>query len=311
MQNRAVTERDRSELQLQFDLGIALLATKGWYVADLGNDYKRAHELCRGTGDDRRLFHVAFGLWSFHLVRSEHPKGRQYADEMVRLASQLHDAGLMVQAKWGIGCTQFFMGEFRAARASLEEVVRCYEPQGHRNLAFQFGQDPCVSSLCFSAMTLWMLGYPDHAEANARDALPLARELGYPFTLTWCLTMLVKYYTMRHDYPSAATVIAEGLRLARAHGFAFFEIGVRACQVIGMAAQGEVDTLLSGSGGLSKITNAGYELAQTWARSALAERLETQAGLRSRSRCCPDALNSWAATRNITSSQRFIASRAN
>lgn len=264
-------ERDQIELQLQFDLGIALLATKGWYVADLGNAYKRAHELCRESSDDPRLFHVAFGLWSFHLVRGEHPMGRQYADEMVRFATQTHDAGLMVQAKWGIGCTQFFMGEFGAARSSLEEAVLRYEPQGHRGLAFQFGQDPCVSALCFGAMTLWMLGYLDQAETRARDALKLAREIGYPFTLTWCLTMLAKYYTMRRDYTSAATVIAEGLRLAKVHGFAFFEAGIYAYHIIGTAALGDVDVLLGGGGDLDGVTNAGYELAQTWARSALAE----------------------------------------
>jgi predicted ATPase len=266
-------ERARRELDIQIDYGLALLATKGWYAPEMGSTYRRAYELCQSLNDDPRLFSVLFGLWSYHLVRGEHTTASGYSDEMTRLAPHLQNDGMLVQADWASGCSRFFKGQFAEAHLDLERGSRLYDPQKHRTLAFQFGQDPCVSCLSFDAMTLWMLGYPDKAERQARKAISLARDLGYPFTLTWCLSMIGKYYSMRHDYRSADTVIAEGLGLAKEYGFSFFEESLMAYRVIGAAAEGKIGQMTAGGGRTSGFSAAGYELAHTWARSAIAEAL--------------------------------------
>jgi adenylate cyclase len=122
-------------------------------------------------------------------------------------------------------------------------------------------------------MTLWILGYPDQAEKKAQEAIKLARDLGYPFTLTWCLSMIGKYYSMRHDYAGAERVIAEGLTLTKEYGFSFFSESLIAYRVIGSAAQGRIDQMTAGGGNPGGFSAAGYELAHTWARSAIAEAL--------------------------------------
>ena len=266
-------ERARRELDIQIDYGLALLATKGWYAPEMGTTYRRARELCEDLGDDPRLFSVLFGLWSYHLVRGEHTLACGYTDEMHRLAPRLNNDGLLVQADWASGCSRFFKGQFAEAHASLERAVNLYDRSKHGALAFQFGQDPCVSCLCFDAMTLWMLGYPDRAEKKAREAIALARNLAYPFTLTWCLSMIGKYYSMRHEYESANKAITEGLTLTAEYGFSFFEESLIAYRVIGAAAQGKVDQMTAGGGAPGGFAAAGYELAHTWARSAIAEAL--------------------------------------
>lgn len=266
-------ERARHELDLQIDYGLALLATKGWWAPEMGSTYRRARELCQTLQDDPRLFSVLFGLWSYHLVRGEHTLASGYTEEMQRLVPRLKNDGARVQADWASGCSQFFKGKFVDAHTSLERGAHSYDRRKHAALAFQFGQDPCVSCLCFDAMTLWMLGYPDQAERRAQDAMALARDLGYPFTLTWCLSMVGKYYTMRHDYERANAAITEGLTLTKEYGFSFFEESLVAYRVIGAAAQGRVDQMTAGGGTASGFAAAGYELAHTWARSAIAEAL--------------------------------------
>jgi tetratricopeptide (TPR) repeat protein len=266
-------ERARRELDLQIDYGLALLATKGWWAPEMGSTYRRARELCQTLQDDPRLFSVLFGLWSYHLVRGEHTLASGYTEEMQRLVLRLKNDGMLVQADWASGCSQFFKGKLLDAHNSLERGAHSYDRRKHDALAFQFGQDPCVSCLCFDAMTLWMLGYPDQAERRAHDAVALARDLGYPFTLTWCLSMVGKYYTMRHDYERANAAITEGLTLTKEYGFSFFEESLVAYRVIGAAAQGRVDQMTAGGGTAGGFAAAGYELAHTWARSAIAEAL--------------------------------------
>ena len=266
-------ERARRELDIQIEYGLALLATKGWYAPEMGSTYRRAHELCQSLDDDPSLFSVLSGLWSYHLVRGEHTMAISYTDEMIRLAPRMQNDGMLIQADWASGCSRFFKGQFTEAHASLERGRGLYDQQKHRALAFQFGQDPCVSCHSFDAMTLWILGYPDQAEKKAQAAIKLARDLGYPFTLTWCLSMIGKYYSMRHDYAAAERVITEGLTLTKEYGFSFFTESLIAYRVIGSAAQGRIDQMTSGGGNPGGFSAAGYELAHTWARSAIAEAL--------------------------------------
>ena len=266
-------DRARRELDIQIEYGLALLATKGWYAPEMGSTYRRAHELCQGPDDDPSLFSVLSGLWSYHLVRGEHTMAMSYTDEMIRLAPRIQNDGMRIQADWASGCSRFFKGQFTEAHASLERGRGLYDRQKHRALAFQFGQDPCVSCHSFDAMTLWILGYPDQAEKKAQEAIKLARDLGYPFTLTWCLSMIGKYYSMRRDYAGAERVIAEGLTLTKEYGFSFFAESLIAYRVIGSAAQGRIDQMTAGGGNPGGFSAAGYELAHTWARSAIAEAL--------------------------------------
>src|SRR5262249_9340273 len=42
-----------------------------------------------------------------------------------------------------------------------------------------------VRSLCYAAITLWQLGYPDQALKRGIEALALAQRLSHPFSLTF------------------------------------------------------------------------------------------------------------------------------
>jgi class 3 adenylate cyclase/predicted ATPase len=283
-------ERAGRELDLQIGHGVALLATRGWYVREVGEVYQRAAELCEGLGDDRRLFTVLFGLNTFYLCRGQHRTARSYDGELTRIAERMHDDAMLVEAHWASGCNLFFMGDFTWAHASFERAIALYDRQKHRTLAFEIGQDPCVSCLCYDAMTLWVLGYPDRAEQRAHEALALARELGYPFTLAWCLSMLAKYHSIRRDFGSLAAVIEEGLAITAEYGFAFWEENLIAYRTIGHAARGELEAMAAGGARARKYSEIEYELAQTWARSALAEALAKMGKLRAANALLGEAL---------------------
>jgi len=264
-------ERARGELDLQINRGVALVATKGWYARATGEAYGRARILCERLDEHSRLFSVLFGLWSFHLTRGEHLKAQVHADEMLRFALRRQSDGMLVQAYWSVGCSQFFMGEFIAARDNFRLAISGYDRRRHQTLAFQFAQDPYLSSLVFEAITLWTLGFPEQAEASAQAALAFARELGYPFSLAWCLEELTVYYSIRCDFISAARLIEEGLPLSKEHGYTHLEEGFLGCHMIALAAQGKMEELAANSLRARKFSDIEYEIRQTWVRSALAE----------------------------------------
>src|SRR5260370_5696346 len=212
-------ERDNRELDLLFDYGLALLAARGWHVPERESTYLRAHKLCLELGGDPRLFSVLYGLWSLHHVRGQHPRAVPYAAGMTQLGMRSPNDGMLVQAHWARGCGQFFMGQFADAHVSFQEGISQYYRQRHGNLEREYGQDPCMSCLCYDAMTLWILGYAVQAAKRWQDSLNLACDIVHPFSLTWGLANLTIYYLIRRNLARAIDLIDEGLLLTKEHGF--------------------------------------------------------------------------------------------
>jgi len=83
----------------------------------------------------------------------------------------------LVVAQFALGQTLFFLGEVAAAREHLEQEAALYDPQKHRSHAFRAMQNPGVSCLIHTALTLWLLGYPNQALKRSQEALTLAQRL--------------------------------------------------------------------------------------------------------------------------------------
>jgi class 3 adenylate cyclase/tetratricopeptide (TPR) repeat protein len=265
-------ERAELELDLQIDYGAALLVTKGWWVPEAGKAFSRARELCRHKEEDPRLYRVLTGLHSFYLVRGEHPTALAYVDELIALATRFHHDAIQPDAHLLLGFSKFFMGEFADAHSNLELCIGYHTRQSHLTIGRGAAdQDPFMSALCYDAMTLWMLGYPDRAASRAIESLDRARELGSAFSLTWCLSQLGMYYTIRRDFDAADKTTTEGLSLARKHGLAFLEAQILAYRLIGSAAQRKFGQTADATPGGSGYAEVGYELAHTWARPILAQ----------------------------------------
>jgi len=334
-------ERAHGELDLQLALGVAAQVIKGWYAEEVGEAYRRARELCGQLGEDVRFFWVLFGLWGYHLVRGEYRIARSLTAEMIELMSGLPDE-ISVVASWAAGPTQFLMGDFTDAHASLEQCTSLYDRQRHRTLALRIGQDPYMSAMSYDAMTLWLLGYPDQAEMRAQESLAFARELHHPFTLAFCLTGFGFYYWLSGDYPAAEKAFEESLALCREHGFTWFERNSLRFWVVVMALQGKLETEISPqqitvaarpdadplylsrafiSAALTKSsgipnnsavaqnfmmdTASGDDFSQTFVCSALAECLEGQENLTSLRSCSKKLWGSFSEVRNATPNRRF------
>jgi tetratricopeptide (TPR) repeat protein len=265
-------ERDSEELGLQLDYGVAMLARKGWYVTELTDVYHRVLELSERTGDDVSRFSALDGLCSYHRVRGEHPKAREYADQLMRLAARAGDDAMTIQANWAMGCSHFFMADFDLAHAEFEESVRNYNRDRHSKLAHRFGSCPAMSSLIFDALTLWILGFPEKAEARMNQSLKLARELGHPFTLVWCLCHVGEYRMFRGEYESFAEIEHEGLALSEQYNLELTEATFRAYSAMIALVLGKKPAAPSPQTAAKLPPSPqAYELKGTWARCLFAE----------------------------------------
>ena len=178
-------DRLRQELAIQSSLGAALIATKGFATAEVERVFGRAQELGRQVGDSALLFPALMGLWIFHQVRFEHEVARAISEQCVALAERERDPALLVEAHRAAGTTLSWLGRGQLARTHFEKCLACYDRDRHRLHTVLYGQDSALGTLCWFAVTLWVLGFPDQALSRVEEARRLADEVKHPFSQAW------------------------------------------------------------------------------------------------------------------------------
>jgi predicted ATPase len=128
--------RVQQELGFLIALGVPLRTVRGFAGPEVGKVYSRARELCQQVGETPELVPVLRGLWKFHELRADYGAASELAEQIFSLAERAQDRGLLLVAHDVMGDTSFWVGEFSAARAHLEEGVRLYDVEQHRSHAF-------------------------------------------------------------------------------------------------------------------------------------------------------------------------------
>jgi len=212
-------ERAQHELTLHVTLGYPLLVTRNVASPEVKATYTRARELCQQVGETRQLFPVLYGLWTFHLVRGELLTARELGEQLLGLAQREQDQALLMEAYWALGVSLFYLGEFGAAQAYLEQGMTLYDAQRHRSHMFLYGIEPGVYGLSYAALVLWHLGYPDQALQKSEAARTLAQELSHPFSVAAARVFAAMSYQLRRERALTQEWAEAGITLAREHGF--------------------------------------------------------------------------------------------
>jgi predicted ATPase len=82
--------------------------------------------------------------------------------------------------------------------------------------------DPGVGCRLYAAATLWLLGYPAHAQARRHEALALAHALAHPFSLAWAWYWAALVSHCRRDVPAVHEQAEAAVTLSIEWGFPFW-----------------------------------------------------------------------------------------
>ena len=175
-------ERDRYELNLLVTKCPALVATKGYAAAEIGFTYRRALELSQNLGDTTQQFSVLLGLKLFHYVRDDLREALNLARQAMDLAKSHPEPGFDLAAERAHGFVLVLLGDFTAARDSLERVWKTYDIEHHGSFAFQRGGSDFGALVLGADYVLLPLGYPDQAKNWCEQGLALANKLGHPIS---------------------------------------------------------------------------------------------------------------------------------
>lgn len=211
----------RRELALNIALGAPLVAIEGYTSAEAEETFERARELCEQVADARQLPTALWGLWSFYLVLADFRKAADLAEQILELAQKNADTDLLLVGNWTLGITQVHLGHIKKAAEKLEQAINLYDPARHYPLTYQYGQNPAVTCLVYSAICLYLQGYPDQALARCQRAMRLAEEGAHDYSLAFASGMVSLFYALMHDVDQTVRQAQRTISLSRKAGFPF------------------------------------------------------------------------------------------
>ena len=175
--------RDRRELEFYMSLGPALMATRGFAVSEVEEAYERGLELANQVGTTEQIYTVTWGSWLFRQQRGEMDVATHLADELLALSEHSDDSGVQLQANHAAWTTALRIGKFTECCECAEQGVGLYQTEMHRNMAFIYGgHDAGVCALQHSAISRWVLGYPEQATRYKYRLLEHIDHISHPFS---------------------------------------------------------------------------------------------------------------------------------
>ena len=196
-------EHRLQELVLQAALGPALALTKGYAAPDVEQAYRRARELCGQMEDAPEFGPVLWGLWRYYFGRTQYETARQVGEQLLSLAQRRTDSTFALEGHFALGSTSLMQGELVPALEHLDRGIALHDPQQHRTLAFQFGEDLDVSCRSYAFLSRWIRGYPTAAVREMHATLTLAKDVGHPQSLCRALVIAAWLFIFNREYEVA------------------------------------------------------------------------------------------------------------
>jgi predicted ATPase len=177
------------QIGIQVAIITPLLHVKGYAAPETKAAVERARLLIEKVEtlgepleDPLLLFTVLYGLWVGNYVAFNGDMVRELATQFLALAERQGATLPIMIGHRLVAVSMLFTGDIAASRAHLDRAIALYDPTVDRSLSARFGQDGRVSSFSFRALPLWLLGYPEAAQADIDLAVKEASEIGHAAT---------------------------------------------------------------------------------------------------------------------------------
>jgi predicted ATPase len=272
------------EVDMLIALGASLIATKGYAAPEVGETYTRARQFCEHLDDPHQLFPVLRGLYGYYHVRAEYQTAHTLGEQLLVLAQQTQNSGMLVAAYRALGATLSFLGAAIPAHTYLTQGIALYDLQQHRASALLYGEDAGVAGGANDAWTLWRLGYPDQGLTRINEVVTIAEQIGHPFSQGFALSeAAIVHHFRREDRPAQAYADAV-ISLATAQGFPHWKAFGSILRGWVLVQQGQAQEGIEQiNQGLMTYRATGAEMLRPWFLSLLAEAYgttgEPEAGL--------------------------------
>lgn len=130
----------RRELQIQVELGQALVANLGYQAPATLAAFERALALAEVIGEPDLLVASIYGVWASRYTADKPLEN--LADRMEKITAESGNSGHRCVNMRMLALERFHAGEYRKSLELIDSSLSLYDPDAHRNLALTFAHDP-------------------------------------------------------------------------------------------------------------------------------------------------------------------------
>ncbi|MET0828577.1 MAG: NB-ARC domain-containing protein, partial [Microbacterium sp.] len=212
-------DRINQEIALRTSLARALMSTKG-YTPEVEEAFGRSLELFeRGGTHSHQQFSALRALASLYGLRGDR-RGKELARELLTFAERADNPEMLVEAHLLVGGDKMFADDLQGGLDHLDRAIAIGATlPPHALSSSAGGKDPRVACYTTSAITLWLLGYPERAAERMNGALILAGELSHPYTDAFARFHSCVLHLWLRDFGTVLERAADLLDIAEDHGF--------------------------------------------------------------------------------------------
>jgi predicted ATPase len=169
------------ELQIQVQIGQALVANLGYQAPATLAAFERALALAETIGEPDLLVASIFGVWASRYMANQ--PSEYLADRLEKITAESGNSGHRCVNMRMLALERFHAGEYRKSLELVDNALSLYDPDVHRDLALTFAHDPRTAATNYIAWNKWHLGFPDQARTASEEALEWARRIDHLNTL--------------------------------------------------------------------------------------------------------------------------------
>ena len=210
------------ELLLLAGQGPALIATQGFGAKDVGDAYRRAEELLPTDTASPLTLPTLWGVWVYHLVRSDLEHALATSLRIVEMGERLGLNDMQLEGHWTAGNTLYWLGNLADSRQHLETAETLYDPARADDQAYRFGQDSLIGTLCYQSFTYCFQGHFARAMAVSDRSVEFARSLKHPFSIGWSLTFRATLECFLGNFAGARDWGAQAVQYCQEQAYPFW-----------------------------------------------------------------------------------------
>ena len=212
-------ERWRAELAILSQMGPPAMAVYGWSASEVGEIVERAATVGRQLESSPEIAPAIANLWIFNMGRGRIDRCEEISADLFRMAGDLGDPEILLQAHHCGWATRFAQGRFEQTAQHLAAGAALYDEQRHAHHRHVYlGHDPRVCCLNFGASLACALGHFDNAQRMALDGIDIARRLDHAPTLANALWHSCEMFVMRGDPGAVLGNARDLIDLTDVHG---------------------------------------------------------------------------------------------
>jgi class 3 adenylate cyclase/tetratricopeptide (TPR) repeat protein len=213
--------RDSLELGVRLGLGLVQLIAFGPTAKEAAEQYRRALALSQGLPNKGRERYLAtWGTWFNAITSGRVDEGAALADELLAVARELNDDGLLLEAYHARVPMLLRLPDFAGMSEAAREVVRLYDRERHRDHAYYFGgHDARMCARSFYAVSLWGQGRLEQACSTALLSIEDGRALGHTASLAHALARGGLTMMLLKDVEACRSIAEELFPLAERYKF--------------------------------------------------------------------------------------------